>query len=138
MTQQINLFDTQSISQTSTTNKQPFYSSLEQLAKDCQSCKRCGLSKNRTHVVIGRGNPHAKLLVIGEAPGTEEDKAGLPFVGKSGQLLEKILTSIDLNIERDTYITNIVRCRPPDNRTPNAKEIKACKSYLISCRLKCT
>jgi DNA polymerase len=84
MTQQIDLFDTQSISQTSITNKQPFYSSLGQLAKDCQSCKRCGLSKNRTHVVIGRGNPHAKLLVIGEAPGAEEDKIGLPFVGKSG------------------------------------------------------
>jgi DNA polymerase len=82
-------------------------------------------------VVIGRGNPHAKLLVIGEAPGVEEDKAGLPFVGKSGQLFKKILTSIDLNIKRDTYITNIIRCRPPDNRTPNANEIKACKPYLI-------
>jgi DNA polymerase len=131
MTQQIDLFDTHSIFQTFTTNKQPFYSSLEQLAKDCQSCKRCGLSKNKTHVVIGRGNPHAKLLVIGEAPGAAEDKTGLPFVGKSGQLLKKILTSIDLNLERDTYITNIIRCRPPDNRTPNANEIKACRPYLI-------
>jgi uracil-DNA glycosylase family 4 len=131
MPNQIKLFDSKAIGSINTYENPTFYSSLEHLSKDCQNCKRCELSQSRNCTVVGRGNPNAKLLIIGEAPGVEEDKRGLPFVGKSGQLLEKILASVNLKVEKDTYITNAICCRPPDNRTPVASEIKACRPYLI-------
>jgi len=107
------------------------YASLEELIPHCQSCERCGLSESRTHAVIGRGNPHADIMIIGEGPGRQEDEQGLPFVGRSGQLLEKILASVKLDTQNDIYIANVVKCRPPDNRTPLAPEVKACKPYLL-------
>lgn len=107
------------------------YSTLEKLKSHCQHCQRCELSKARTQVVISRGTPTADVMVIGEAPGQSEDEQGLPFVGRSGQLLDKILASVELSLEEDVYISNIVKCRPPENRTPVATEIDACKSYLL-------
>ncbi|MBK4731821.1 uracil-DNA glycosylase [Oxynema sp. CENA135] len=107
------------------------YSSLDELAASCQQCHRCELAKGRTHVVVSRGNPQAKIAIVGEAPGQQEDETGLPFVGKSGQLLDKILASVELDPERDVYICNVNKCRPPGNRTPTTPEIEACKPYLL-------
>ncbi|TAE58840.1 MAG: uracil-DNA glycosylase [Nostocales cyanobacterium] len=107
------------------------YTDITELTKHCEICHRCGLSENRTHVVVGRGNPQAKIMIIGEAPGQQEDETGLPFVGKSGQLLDKILASVNLNTETDVYICNIVKCRPPENRVPTPDEMEACIPYLL-------
>ncbi|QDZ38517.1 uracil-DNA glycosylase [Euhalothece natronophila Z-M001] len=107
------------------------YDNLEALATHCKQCQRCELAQTRTQVVISRGTPQADVMIIGEAPGKSEDEQGLPFVGKSGQLLDKILASVELSLEKDVYISNIVKCRPPENRTPINKEIVACKSYLL-------
>jgi uracil-DNA glycosylase len=97
----------------------------------CNQCQRCGLGATRTHAVVGRGNPNAQIMVIGEGPGENEDKTGLPFVGRAGQLLEKILAAVRFDSEKDVYICNIVKCRPPNNRVPTSEEIAACKPYLL-------
>ena len=107
------------------------YDDLAILTRHCESCERCGLAAGRTHVVVGRGNPQADLVIIGEGPGQMEDETGVPFVGKSGQLLEKILQSVRFDLDRDVYICNVVRCRPPENRTPTREEIAACRPYLL-------
>ncbi|MEB3283580.1 MAG: uracil-DNA glycosylase [Lyngbya sp.] len=107
------------------------YENLDEIAVHCNQCHRCVLGNNRTHAVIGRGNPQAAIMIVGEAPGQNEDEQGLPFVGKSGQLLDKILESVGLSTEREVYISNAIRCRPPENRTPTAPEIEACKPYLL-------
>lgn len=107
------------------------YASLEELRPHCTSCQRCDLAAVRTSVVISRGNPKASLMVIGEGPGQQEDETGLPFVGRAGQLLDKILASVNLDSEKDVYIANIVKCRPPNNRTPTTDESAACKPYLL-------
>jgi len=107
------------------------YSSIEDMTQDCQQCQRCGLSAGRTNIVIGRGNPHAPVMIIGEAPGQNEDEQGLPFVGRSGELLEKILASVQLSTDREVYICNVAKCRPPGNRTPTPSEINACKPYFL-------
>lgn len=107
------------------------YQNLDEIADHCNQCHRCVLGNNRTHAVIGRGNPQAAIMIIGEAPGQNEDEQGLPFVGRSGQLLDKILESVGLSTEREVYISNAIRCRPPENRTPTASEIEACKPYLL-------
>lgn len=107
------------------------YPSLEALGAHCRSCQRCDLAAGRTNVVVSRGNPQAPVLIIGEGPGQQEDEQGRPFVGRSGQLLEKILASVRLDTERDVYICNIVKCRPPNNRVPTADESAACKGYLM-------
>ncbi|MEM9906944.1 MAG: uracil-DNA glycosylase [Cyanobacteria bacterium P01_D01_bin.44] len=107
------------------------YENLDQLATHCNSCQRCGLAEGRTHVVISRGSRTAPILVIGEGPGQQEDEQGLPFVGRSGQLLDKILASVKLDIEKDVYICNVVKCRPPGNRDPGTDEAAACKPYLL-------
>mgnify|MGYP006425585189 CR=1 FL=1 len=107
------------------------YSDLEQLASHCRQCQRCGLSQTRSQVVVSRGNKNADVMIIGEAPGQSEDEQGLPFVGRSGKLLDQILASVALSVEEDVYISNIVKCRPPQNRTPTTKEINACKPYLL-------
>lgn len=101
------------------------------LSNTCRACTRCELSKTRTNVVVGSGPVTCDLMIIGEGPGEQEDLQGTPFVGKSGQLLTKILESIGINREKDVYIANTVKCRPPKNRTPSQKEIDACKPYLI-------
>ncbi len=107
------------------------YSSMVQLAQHCNQCHRCGLGDTRTHAVVGRGNLNADIMIVGEAPGQNEDETGLPFVGRSGQLLEKILQSVRLDTEKDVYICNINKCRPPENRAPSAKEMTACKPYIF-------
>ena len=107
------------------------YDSIMPLAEHCNSCYRCDLGTTRTHAVVGRGNLKAPIMIIGEGPGQNEDETGLPFVGKAGQLLEKILAAVKLDSEQDIYISNIVKCRPPGNRVPTADEIAACKPYLL-------
>lgn len=103
--------------------------SLEQLALDMQQCTRCGLAEGRSKLVFGVGNPQAKLMLIGEGPGKDEDEQGIPFVGRAGQLLDRILAAIHLTRE-DVYIANIVKCRPPNNRVPSRAEAVACLPYL--------
>jgi DNA polymerase len=107
------------------------YPTMMELAQHCNNCHRCELGKTRQNAVVGRGNLQAHIMIIGEAPGQNEDETGLPFVGRAGQLLEKILASVKLDSEKDVYIANINKCRPPDNRNPTAEEIKACKPYLL-------
>jgi DNA polymerase len=99
------------------------------LLSDIATCERCRLCQGRTQTVPGEGNPRARLLLIGEGPGREEDRLGRPFVGAAGQLLEKMLAAIGLTRD-DVYIANVVKCRPPENRTPEADEIAACLPHL--------
>lgn len=107
------------------------YPTMTQLAQHCNQCHRCGLGDSRTHAVVGRGNLQAPIMIVGEAPGQNEDETGLPFVGKAGQLLEKILASVKLAPEQDIYIANAIKCRPPANRVPTTEEVAACKPYLL-------
>ena len=96
----------------------------------CGGCCRCSLSSQRQQVVISRGHPNAKVMVIGEAPGASEDAQGLPFVGRSGQLMDRLLVEAGLMPDRDLFITNVVKCRPPDNRKPSARELSACRPWI--------
>lgn len=96
----------------------------------CASCTNCGLAETRQNVVIARGNPDADLMLIGEAPGAREDASGLPFVGRSGQLLDRLLVDVGFDLERDLYICNAVKCRPPGNRRPKRAELAACRPWL--------
>jgi DNA polymerase len=107
------------------------YDSIVPIAEHCNACHRCDLGATRTHAVVGRGNLKAPIMIIGEAPGRNEDETGLPFVGQAGKLLEKILASVELDTEQDVYITNINKCRPPANRVPTPDEVVACKPYLL-------
>jgi uracil-DNA glycosylase family 4 len=99
------------------------------LQEEVESCQRCQLSSTRTQVVFGSGDKHADVMLIGEAPGVEEDRQGLPFVGKAGKLLDAMLFAIGLSRDR-VYVCNVVKCRPPNNRNPQSDEINACASYL--------
>ncbi len=96
----------------------------------CLKCKACTLSEKRTQVVFGEGSIKADLMLIGEAPGEEEDLQGIPFVGRSGQLLTKSLEAVNIKRGEDTYITNVCKCRPPNNRTPEKEEAQACSHWL--------
>jgi DNA polymerase len=102
----------------------------DSLAGECGACRRCGLAATRQQVVVGRGNPNARLLLVGEAPGAEEEACGQPFVGRSGRLLEAMLAAAGLDSERDLYIANVIKCRPPGNRKPSRTEIEACRPWL--------
>ena len=93
------------------------------------ACRSCNLALTRSNVVFGDGNPHSKLLFIGEGPGADEDSQGLPFVGRAGQLLTQILTAAGIS-RKDVYITNIVKCRPPENRVPTPEEMVICDQHL--------
>ena len=93
-------------------------------------CRRCKLWKSRTRLVFGVGNPQARLMFIGEAPGAEEDQQGEPFVGEAGQLLNRILDKLEIS-RQEVYITNVVKSRPPGNRNPEAEEIAACRPFLL-------
>ena len=106
-------------------------SSLKTIAKAVEACTRCPLYKTATHGVPGEGDPKAKLVCVGEAPGASEDETGRPFVGAAGQLLTKILAAVDLTRE-EVFITNVVKHRPPGNRNPTPGEIEACSPYLVS------
>ena len=103
---------------------------LEDIRSELGECTRCKLHQHRRHIVFGTGNPDAQLVFVGEGPGGEEDVQGKPFVGRAGQLLTKIINSIDLTRE-EVYIANIIKCRPPNNRNPEPDEIKACEPFLI-------
>jgi DNA polymerase len=116
---------------------------LEEIRADLGECVRCGLSQSRTRIVYGQGHPKARLMFVGEGPGQEEDRAGEPFVGAAGQLLTRIIEAIRLS-RQDVYIANVVKCRPPGNRTPEPVEIATCSPFLrrqiaaIRPRLICT
>ncbi len=103
---------------------------LVQLYKEVQACDRCPLYETRTKVVFGSGNADADLMFVGEAPGAEEDRQGLPFVGRAGQLLNQLLEEIGLARD-DVFIANVLKSRPPGNRDPQPLEIEACKPYLF-------
>lgn len=100
------------------------------LEQSVAGCTACDLASSRTQTVFGRGNPHARWLLVGEAPGEQEDRQGLPFVGPAGQLLDAMLRSLGLNPATDVYIANVLKCRPPKNRNPQGDEIAACQPYL--------
>ncbi len=106
------------------------YEELEQIREKCKNCQKCPLAKIRTNTVFSDGVPNSNLVLIGEAPGYWEDKKGLPFVGKAGQLLDKIFASVGLSRQKDVYICNTIKCRPPENRNPLPEEKEACKEYL--------
>lgn len=108
------------------------YEELERIRNLCQNCDKCSLAKTRTNIVFSDGIPNNKFMLIGEAPGYYEDQEGKPFVGRSGQLLDKILGSVGLSREKDVYICNVVKCRPPENRNPLPEEQTACRKYLDS------
>lgn len=103
---------------------------LEKVREKCLSCQKCPLGKTRTNIVFAGGIPNRKLMLIGEAPGYYEDQKGEPFVGKAGQLLDKIFASVGLSRQKDVYICNTLKCRPPDNRDPLPDEKAACREYL--------
>ena len=104
---------------------------LELVRADLGDCTRCKLHRlGRTQIVYGVGNPRAALMFIGEAPGHDEDLQGIPFVGRAGQLLTKIIEAIDLRRE-DVYIANVIKCRPPENRNPESDEVASCEPFLF-------
>jgi len=107
----------------------PAWPSLDVLREEALACVRCPLAETRTQVVFGVGNPNADLVFVGEGPGAEEDKQGIPFVGRAGQLLTRLIEGIGLTRD-DVYIANVVKCRPPGNRDPQPDEIEACRPYL--------
>jgi len=102
---------------------------LEKIAEQVSQCRQCDLGSLRTNAVPGEGNPNARIMFIGEAPGADEDAQGRPFVGRAGQLLDKVIVACGLK-RSDVYIGNILKCRPPENRDPRAEEIISCLPYL--------
>ena len=104
-------------------------SGLDKVCTAMAGCQLCPLAKTRQNIVFGDGNPRAKVVFVGEAPGADEDEQGLPFVGRAGQLLTKIIEAMGLS-RKDVYICNILKCRPPQNRNPLPEEISACEPYL--------
>ena len=105
------------------------YNNWEELENSIVNCKKCKLCQNRTNIVFGTGNRNAEIMLIGEGPGADEDRQGIPFVGKAGQLMNKAFEG--LGIDRSSvYIANIVKCRPPQNRVPENDEAEACLDYL--------
>lgn len=108
---------------------QASYASFKEALR-ASGCARCGLSEGRTRIVVDRGNPEAKILVIGEAPGANEDREGLAFVGRAGRSFDETVASVGLDTNRDFIICNIVKCRPPGNRRPSREEAEACRPYL--------
>jgi DNA polymerase len=103
---------------------------LDQLEAECKNCKDCELCQNRTNLVFGIGKKDADIMLIGEGPGENEDLQGQPFVGRSGQLLDKFLESVDLSRNKNVYIANMVKCRPPKNRDPKPEEQEQCLKWL--------
>lgn len=106
------------------------FDSLAALEAAALVCRDCRLCETREHVVVYRGNPQARLMIIGEGPGQKEDETGKPFVGRAGQLLDKILEAGNIDREKEVYICNVVKCRPPNNRVPMKDEVEACRKYL--------
>ena len=108
------------------------YEELEIIHNKCSVCTKCNLYKTKHHTVFSDGVPNPKLMLIGEAPGYNEDMQGKPFVGKAGQLLDKIFASVGLTRKEHVYICNTIKCRPPENRNPLPEEKEACREYLKS------
>lgn len=104
--------------------------SLEQIRKDLGPCQRCKLGATRKNLVFGVGNPHARLVFVGEGPGADEDAQGEPFVGDAGKMLNRIIAAMELKRE-DVYICNVVKCRPPQNRPPESDEVETCVPFLL-------
>ena len=105
------------------------YTSMRKLKEDVEACRKCRLHETRTRTVFGEGPANARIMLIGEGPGRDEDRIGRPFVGAAGQLLDKMLAAIDLS-RNDVFIANILKCRPPGNRDPQPSEAMACIGYL--------
>lgn len=103
---------------------------LDELEKECQGCTKCELCGGRTNLVFGQGKKDADIMLIGEGPGENEDLQGKPFVGRSGQLLDKFLAAVDLSRDKNVYIANMVKCRPPKNRDPKPEEQDMCIGWL--------
>ena len=104
--------------------------SLEEIRQEIGDCQRCKVWRHRTQIVFGVGNPEADLMFVGEAPGADEDAQGIPFVGRAGQLLTRIIEAIELD-RQQVYIANILKCRPPRNRDPEPDEVEACEGFLF-------
>ena len=105
---------------------------LEEVRQKCLNCNKCSLAQSRTNVVFSAGVPNHKIMLIGEAPGYWEDQKGEPFVGRAGQLLDRILNSVGLSRQKDIYICNTIKCRPPKNRNPLSEEKEACAEFLLA------
>ena len=108
-----------------------YESDLNSFNNQINQCQKCSLGGRRNNFVFGVGDPNASLLLVGEAPGEQEDIKGEPFVGRAGKLLDKILLAINRSREKDVYICNVLKCRPPENRNPLPNEVKECEPYLI-------
>ncbi len=107
------------------------YKTIEELEVAIKDCNKCKLCNNRNKIVLGEGNKNAKIMFIGEGPGADEDIQGLPFIGKAGQLMNKAFEALEID-RKEVYITNIVKCRPPQNRVPDKEEARICMDYLRS------
>lgn len=107
------------------------HATLDELREQVVACTACGLCGGRRHAVFGHGGQPTRWLVVGEAPGEQEDRQGQPFVGRSGQLLDAMLSAVGMSRERDVFIANVIKCRPPGNRNPKPEEIAACSPYLM-------
>ncbi len=103
---------------------------FEELREEVRNCKKCPLHASRNQPVFGSGNPSARIMLIGEAPGADEDREGVAFIGKAGKLIDKILTACNFSRDEHVFISNIVKCRPPGNRKPEKEEMAACLPYL--------
>lgn len=122
---QFDLFDQSKNSVLGADNYATFRQALQ-----ASGCTRCALSQGRTHIVVDRGNPQAKMILVGEAPGEQEDLQGRPFVGRAGQLLDQVMKQAGFDTNQDMMIANIAKCRPPDNRAPKQEEAETCLPYL--------
>ena len=105
---------------------------LDEFGKSISTCQKCNLGQHRNKFVFGVGDSHADLMLVGEAPGKEEDLKGEPFVGRAGKLLDKILSAIKMSRHKNVYICNVLKCRPPENRDPLPSEVEKCEPYLIN------
>ena len=103
---------------------------LPEMAKEVSACRKCVLCKERKRPAFARGEPEARLMFVGEAPGAEDDQSGRPFVGLAGQQLDRMIRAMGISAEKDVYVCNVIKCRPPGNRRPEPKEIAACVPYL--------
>lgn len=122
---QFDLFDSGSNTILGATSYEDFKKRLE-----ASGCTRCALHKSRTRIVVDRGNPAARIIVIGEGPGENEDREGKAFVGRAGQLFDQIMSAVGIDTNRDMLIVNVVKCRPPENRSPHGEEAASCLPFL--------
>jgi len=121
-----------SMNEMGTTRLDPSFSNqLNEFGTSISTCKKCNLGQHRNKFVFGVGDSHADLMLVGEAPGREEDLKGEPFVGRAGKLLDKILSSIKMDRHKNVYICNVLKCRPPQNRDPLPDEVEECEPYLL-------